>query len=921
MKDLSLIEPTCACELPLSVSLDGGSDARVVGGKAFHLGCMRRMGLPVPPGFVVTAAAFESFLDANGLRPHIANQLTSLDLAATESFRLAGSRIRDAILRAELPSAVREALSRCQADLARRGPLIVRSSAVGEDGPHASFAGQLDSVWPVSAVEQLESALLACWASYWSARSLFYQRSGRGRLAGMGVIVQPLVPSAVSGVLFTRCPDDNHSAGQRMHGEYCYGYGELLVSGRLNPGRFFINRGTLRGEMEARPKQAESEKLDTLVRERLTVLGRGGLHLEEAFGRPQDIEWTITESGELFFVQSRAITAPLSSVRAPHRTRARPELESQPRRVHWSNANVNENFPGPISPLLYSIAATGYYHYFRNLALGFGISLRRITAMERPLRQIIGVHGARMYYNLTSIHTVLREVPGGNRLVDFFNLFVGVHELEGKGATSPNAPGRGGRRWGTPFELAAVAVKTLWQYLLIRRRVGRFERVVSEFIESTRPEQLQDRSTAELLAAFRGFLHIRCRRWNDAALADAAAMIGYGLLKIFLERAFPEARQAGLHNVLLKGLPELVSGIPAVKLWHLSRLIRADARLEELLASGSDEEFLGRVQTDDSFAGFRTEYHQFLAQWGFRFSGELMLTVPGLDERPAALLELLRAYCRMTDESPVEALRRQADERQSLTRELCAELRRGRRLRGAPRWARPLLLRTLLRWTQTAIQLRERARLKQAQLYNRCRRIVLAVGDRLVERAELERREDVFFFTWQELDALLCGAAMFPYRLKEMVAIRRRHHHELSGMVLPDSFSLGEDEYVQWQGERGGTRRAPANRQPGAKLTGLSACGGQITGPANLLNDLSEAGRLRPGAVLVTRQTDPGWGPVFFLVKGLVLERGGMLSHGAILAREYGIPAVVGVHEATLRITQGQTVRVDGDQGHVDLLD
>ena len=182
----------------------------------------------------------------------------------------------------------------------------------------------------------------------------------------------------------------------------------------------------------------------------------------------------------------------------------------------------------------------------------------------------------------------------------------------------------------------------------------------------------------------------------------------------------------------------------------------------------------------------------------------------------------------------------------------------------------------------------------------------------LVRRETIVERDDVFFLTVSELMELTAGGAMFPRATRSLVATRRAEHARLSATSPPDAFTLPEGEYLDAESEQ---PRA-AGRADG-QLRGTSACGGRVTGRATVLRDVTEAGRLERGDVLVTKQTDPGWGPVFFLISGLVIERGGMLSHGAIIAREFGIPCVVGVKEATRRIRSGSTITVDGDRGEV----
>jgi pyruvate,water dikinase len=241
-------------------------------------------------------------------------------------------------------------------------------------------------------------------------------------------------------------------------------------------------------------------------------------------------------------------------------------------------------------------------------------------------------------------------------------------------------------------------------------------------------------------------------------------------------------------------------------------------------------------------------------------------------------------------------------------------------VRGLPFLTHARALRAALAWTRRAVALRERARLKQSRLYSRCRRVALAIGERLVEAGRLDQREDVFHFTHEELDGIVAGGAMLPARLQDEVAWRKRRHAGLSTLAPPDTLVLAEGAAFGEAGADAAVASGDAGPVADGVLRGVSACGGRAEARAAVLSDLSEAQRLRPGDVLVTRQTDPAWGPVFFLIKGLVLERGGMLSHGAVVAREFGIPSVVGVRDATRRIADGQRVVVDGDRGHVTIV-
>jgi pyruvate,water dikinase len=889
------------------VPLDHATDLDLVGGKAHNLYRVLKLGLRVPGGFVVTTRAFETHLEKNDLaaRIHALSQRKTGQLSSQGGLdhdRELSAHIHDLIVNTPLSPRLRDLLNPAAEELLNRGPIVVRSSAVGEDSTQASFAGQLDSFLHVRTFARLENALLKCWASCWSERAIAYRAAQGLEVRGMGVVVQTQVDAVASGVLFTR------TAEGTILVEHTSGLGDALVAGAINPGRFVLQRDG-NGFRVLSVGERPIKNIEHLLfsRSMLAELGRIAATLEEGLGAAQDVEWAIDRSGLLHIVQSRPITA------IPAVSAAQPVGAP----VRWSDANVNENFPAPISPFLYSIASAGYAHYFRNLARAFGLSRSRIAAMDDALRHIIGVHGARMYYNLTNIHTVLRTAPFGDALVAAFNSFVGAGGSFGVPARTRTSRPR------EVVELAVIAAKIGWLYLFLGRRVAAFERLVDDFAERTEPHRLATLSLSELRLLLNDLMHIRCHRWTNASLADAAAMICYAMLRGLVEQASSGEAPKALHNTLLKAIPELVSGEPVQQLWELSRTVRADAALRTLF-KGDAEFVVNQIALKPEFAGFRAGFDDYLQRWGFRCSAELMLTVPSFQEQPARLVETIRAYAHRDHESPAAALSRQLAEREHETRCLLRKLRGRPIARSLPFISHAAVLRTVLRWTQAAIAYRERARLKQALLYSRCRRLALALGDQLALRGHLAEREDIFWLTVSEVEELAAGRAMFPHHVQELITMRKRAHEQLAATQPSNDFTLSEGEYLPL-GETLQSRdvglRDDHSSGSSRTLRGVGACGGRVVGRAVVLRDASEAGRLAADDILITRQTDPGWASVFFLIKGLVIERGGMLSHGAIVAREFGIPCVVGVQHATRELVHAGQIEVDGDQGEVHVLE
>ena len=469
------------------IDLVRATDVTAIGNKAFNLGHLERLRIPTPGGTVIPDAVFQAHLVRAGVMADITQLFDRLDEMIPDEVESEAAGIRTSISATDLDPALSDALASAWADRWRNQLLAVRSSAVGEDSVRHSFAGQLDSYLHVGSAGALEAAIKATWCSLFSLRVLLYARHHGVRSRRMGVIVQAQVDARASGVLFTLDPMGHDS--NSMVAEYSHGLGDDVVAGRVSPARIRIGRNDF--ALTHEHSGDDIAPLDNQQRRALSEIARIGLRLEADTGLPQDLEWCIGADGEPVIVQAR-----------PAKRLTRPPAADE---VHWSNANIAENFPEPVSPFLYSIVRPGYSAYFRNLGRAFGISNARLTSMTEHLKDIVGLQGGRLYYNLTGIHALLRMMPAGDRLVAFFNLFVGAEAIP----KSPAVPLGVFARTG---EAIRIVTSIVWQYVFIHRRIRRFESRVDEFAGSTRPATLAEKSTAALAADLRGFLRLA---WNS----------------------------------------------------------------------------------------------------------------------------------------------------------------------------------------------------------------------------------------------------------------------------------------------------------------------------------------------------------------------------------------------------------------------
>lgn len=871
------------------IPLEEAGSAHAVGAKAASCSALRSHGFQAPTGVIIPAHYFKDFIASSGRAEAIDAHIGQVRLDDPAGLETISEEIASWLVATALPTTLHDALATLL-DQRAWGRVVVRSSAIGEDGANASFAGQLDSVLDVCTPEELARAVVTCFCSYYSARALAYQEAKGIRLRGMAVLIQPQIEGAVSGVTFTVSPEDP----TKVHIEYCEGGCEALVSGRVTPEVALLSRDQTHAPSAS----------DLLSSKQLRTLAETCLAIEDLYQAPQDIEWTFDPDGELYILQARPITTALHPPAAQNA-----EAVSQ---VVYSNANINENFPSPVSPLLQSVARTSYYHYFRAIAVAYGFAPRRVEAMEDALRGIVDVHGQRLYYNVSNIHSVMRMAPFGDLFAQWFNAFVGVsNQTQARERDMTWSRGRRSRA-AEAAELVAIVGHVTTQYATLPRQVRAFEQRVTRFAQASTPELLAEASAEALVDRVAGFLEIRNQQWIGAGLSDGACMVCCGALEWFLRRHFDDDPNVLLHG-LLRGLPDIVSSEPPRHLWRLSRRIQADDALRALFEQDTPS-ILKALGWDgarmDPEHPLGTPLQTFLDDWGFRCTGELMLTVSSFQEDPAPVVDMLRAYLTMDSGGPDSVIEAQGKLREAQSAEL------GSRLDPL----RALAFSKLQRATAASLALRERSRLKQALLYRRLRQIALALGARWREAGLLVEPEDVFFLHWQEiLEANHAG----PLPTQTITERKERFVRESAWREAPCSFTLPRGE--QWDplvhANLENAEQAPEFVGDGSMFTGIAAAGGAVTARAAVALSKDDFHRINAGDILVAPQTDPGWATVLFLVRGLVMERGGMLSHGAIIAREFGIPSVIAVHEATSRIPHASTLRVDGDKGHVHILE
>lgn len=852
----------------------GTRQLAAVGGKAAQLAELSRMpGVGVPPGFCVTTDAFWTVLASTPLLRDRIDELSSHDPADRESIRTLCEAIRAEIEAATLPDGLAASVTRLAAANGAEGAWAVRSSATAEDLPAASFAGQYDTYLNVTGTTEILRHISRCWASLFSERAVTYRaRNGVDhRTVGMAVIVQRLLNPQSAGVLFTADPVTSNRRVACV--EAVFGLGEALVSGRVEPDSYRVRDGDVFSRsigtkpfaVQAAPGGGTAEVPIASGRRREPVLTDAqvvrlvelGRRIEAQLGRPQDIEWCLVDDS-FHIVQSRPITT---------------------------------LFPVPAS------ADAGYHVY---VSVGHG---QMMTDPMRPLGISVWQHtalvpmseaGSRLFVDVTARLTspvtraVTLDVFGrGDPLIrDALETVLsrdGV--LPTAGRNEPPAP---------PLVRTSADIET-------------DPAIVAELVERSRASigalrhDIRDRSGTALLDFVIADFDELKEILSDPR-SHQAILAGMGALQWLNENLEAWLGEKGAADQLMQSAPGNVTSEMGRALLDVADTIRRHPEVVTFLENARHDGFLDELSGIHGGAESRDAIRAFLDAYGMRCVGEIDITRLRWSEHPIALVQLIlgniRNFAPGAARLQLEQGLREAENRE---RQLLA------RLRDLPDGQeKAAQTKQMIDRLRTFIGYREYPKYAIVCRHFVYKQALLEEADRLVRVGVLRDREEIYDLSLEELrDVIRTG------RLDEELVARRREAFASHRGLAPPRVLTSDGEALE-----GSYRRADV---PAGALAGLPVSAGVVEGRARVVLDIAEAD-LVPGDILVTVCTDPSWSPAFVAISGMVTEVGGLMTHGAVIAREYGLPAVVGVAHATRMIRDGQRIRVHGTEGYVELL-
>ncbi|HEV2843270.1 MAG TPA: PEP/pyruvate-binding domain-containing protein, partial [Thermoanaerobaculia bacterium] len=735
-----------------------------LGGKATNLAVLESLGLPVPPWYAITTAAFESA--TAGLRDRIATHLAEERPAA---------EIRSWILAAPLPAGLEEEIAAAHA--ARIGEdayVAVRSSAAGEDAAGESFAGLHDSFLFVCGRESVLEAVRRVWASAYNERALAYRRA-KGipfENIAVAVVVQRMVEARTSGVLFTANP--NSGSVHEVVISSLWGAGEGLVSAGLDADTYIVDKETLEVSEEIAVKSeqlvldreaggglirldvpAELRERSSLTPDEVQTLSRLGISVERHYRRPQDIEFAVDSEGRPFLLQARPVTTVEELGPAAGNRRI------------WDNSNIIESYSGVTSPMTFSFIRRAYsivYHVFAEV---MGIDARTVKANREVFENMLGLFRGQVYYNLFNWYRLVRLFPGFNYNKSFMESMMGVREAANM--EEPAAPASGLQRYTVELPaLLRLVGRSARNFLRIRRVVDDFQNHFRTHYERWSALDFRAMPPHELEALYRQMEEKLLWEWKAPIINDFFVMVFYGTLKK-LCASWCGDESGSLQNDLICGEGGIESTEPAKNLLRLAAEARQQPELRRLLLERPPEELAREIPADPRFADFAAGIARYLDLYGFRCPNELKLEELSLRDRPAFLYQILRNYLAMEDPSSLDTAAMEERE-QRIRRDAEA------RAFAAVRAKRGLLPRTwifrrVLENARLGVKNRENLRFARTRIYGLLREMLRAVGEDFTEAGLLDRKDDVFYLTLDEVWDYVKGRAVTT-NLRGLAALR-----------------------------------------------------------------------------------------------------------------------------------------------------
>ncbi|MGG0836826.1 phosphoenolpyruvate synthase [Bacillus paralicheniformis] len=847
----------------------------LVGGKGLNLGELSNIqGIQVPEGFCVTTAAFQKAINRNETFQALLDQLAMLKVEDRDQIGEISRKIRQIIMEAEIPSDVVKAVAHYLSQYGEEHAYAVRSSATAEDLPHASFAGQQDTYLNIIGKDAILQHISKCWASLFTERAVIYrmQNGFDHRQVYLSVIIQKMVFPHASGILFTADPITSNR--KLLSIDAGFGLGEALVSGLVSADCYKVQNGQIADKRIATKKLAiygrkqggtETKQIDpdqqmsqTLTDGQILQLARIGRQIEAHFGQPQDIEWCLADD-TFYIVQSRPITT-LYPI---------PEANDQENHVYLSVGH-QQMMTDPIKPL------------------GLSFYLLITPAPMRKAGGRLFVDVAPRLTTRAGRETLLNTVGADPLTKDALMTVIerDFIKLIPNDQTAP-IPGNGQTDMPAQFEndptivsdlmkRNQTSIEELKQNIQAKSGSDLFDFILED-IQQLKKIVFDPQSTAVFMTAI-----------------NATTWINENMNKWLGEK--------NAADTLSQSVPGNITSEMGLALMDVADVIRPYPEVIDYLQHAKEDHFLDELVKFDGGKQIQDAIYDYLSKYGMRCPGEIDITRPRWSEKPITLVPMILSHIKNFEPNAgnrkFEQGRRIAlDKEQELIDRL-------KQLPDGEQKAKET--KRMIDLIRNFIGYREYPKYGIVSRYFVYKQALLKEAEQLVQAGVIHEKEDIYYLTFEELHE-----AVRTKKIDDQIISKQKDEYKLYEKLTPPRVITSDGEIITGAYKR---ENLPANA-----IAGLPVSSGVIEGRARVILNMENAD-LEDGDILVTSFTDPGWTPLFVSIKGLVTEVGGLMTHGAVIAREYGLPAVVGVENATGLIKDGQQIRVHGTEGYIEIL-
>ena len=841
-----------------------------IGGKAQALASLQNTGLPIPAWFVVAPSSFWLSLSS----------IQALIFATTEE------EIQAAISELQPPENLRREIAQALQILCPNGESVaVRSSAIDEDGAEHSFAGQLESFLFVSPNEVIER-IIDVWRSGFSARILAYRRENNLRFLpeSPAVLIQRMINADAAGVAFGADP----ITGQRNVAivSAVNGIGTALVSGECDADTFHVNR---EAEIIERKLIGNSPVLSDEQIKEIAALVRA---CNQHFNRPQDIEWAI-ENGQLWLLQSRPITT-LKNLAAPDGA-----LNL------WDNSNIAESYGGVTTPLTFSFSRRAYEEVYRQFCRLMLVPEATIQQHDQTFKHMLGLIRGRIFYNLLNWYRVLAMLPGFKINRRFMEQMMGVKEGLPESLLAEIESVSGSEKLRDSLNLLATIGGLIKNQFILPKTIAAFYTRLNDALQETNPA-LHEMHADELSAYYRRIEAQLLKCWDAPLINDFFAMIFYGALRSLVEK-WCGNNDASLQNNLLCGEGGIISAEPAKRIQAMAESIKNNQELMDLLSHATVPEINCRLS---EFSTFNSQLSTYLQKFGDRCLDELKLESATLNDDPLMLFRSIGQLAKRLPDTVPGAVATGFPSPPNASR-LAAQQQIKTIFSAHP--IRRVIFNWVLRNARARVRDRENLRFERTRLFGRARRLFIEIGKRFYADNLLNDPHDIFYLEVEEILGFIAGTATTT-NLKALVAVRKTEFEQHRQANAPaDRF---ETRGIIHQGNQFQSIKTASVSMIGDTRQGLGCCPGIVRGKVRVITDPRNT-VIQPSEILVAERTDPGWIMLFPAAAAVLVERGSLLSHAAIVAREMGIPAIVSIAGITQWLRDGDEVEMDGSSGIV----